>query len=256
MRRGNRTTLGGPNEAFEATDWSAILRARTEDPARRRDAVGGILGRYWKPVYGYLRRKGYPNDDAKDLTQGFFAAVVLGRGLVQRADPARGRFRTFLLTALDRYATSVRRAKTARKRAPAGGLVSLDGIEGLADAEPAPGQTPEQAFHHAWAAALLDRVLAEVREACATDGKAAHWSVFDARVVRPILEGTDPPPLPGLCVALRIADEAAASNMIVTVKRRFQAALRRHVAGDVAGEADVDAEIRDLMAILARAAGT
>ena len=123
MARRDRTEMGGTNEAFDTTHWTTIFSARTLDDGRRRESVERLLGRYWKPVYCYLRRKGHDNEAAKDLTQGFFQEVVLGRDLVQKAESQKGRFRTFLLTALDHYVTSVYRADAAKKRRPEEGLV-------------------------------------------------------------------------------------------------------------------------------------
>ncbi|MFW6157840.1 MAG: RNA polymerase sigma factor [Planctomycetota bacterium] len=253
MGRYDHTEMGGPNEAFETTPWTDLLRARTLDPDRRRAVVNQLLKRYWKPVYAYLRRKGKNNEEAKDLTQGFFEEIVLGRDLIQQADRRKGKFRTLLLTALDRYVTSAHRARTAQKRRPAEGLVSLDGVEGHRVPEPADNATPEQAFHCAWASALLDAVLDELRESYVGTGRAAYWEVFRTRTLDPILHGAEPVPLPDLCARLGIRDPARASNMLVTAKRRFRSILRSHVARFVEDEDDIDREIDELIEILSRA---
>jgi RNA polymerase sigma-70 factor (ECF subfamily) len=242
--------MGGQNAAFQTTQWTQIVQARTDSNTRRREILGRVLGRYWKPVYCYLCRRGHDPEEAKDLTQGFFHEIVLGRGLVQRADRAKGRFRTFLLTALCRYVTSCRRAKGARKRMPEGGFLRLDGWESFGLPEPVQAATPEQAFDHAWASALLDRVLADVERECVAAGKAAHWAVFSARVLGPILRDAEPPSLSVLCAEYRISSESQASNMIITAKRRFRACLERHILEIVGSEAEVDAEIRDLIEML------
>jgi RNA polymerase sigma-70 factor (ECF subfamily) len=252
MPRRDETSMGGPNREFLGTPWTEILRARTDDDARRREALGRILARYWKPLYCYLRRRGHSNEEAKDLVQGFCEEVVLGRRLVAQADRAKGRFRTFLLTALCHYVASVRRAETARKRLPEDGLVRLDTSDAPDVPEPTGAGSPEDAFHYAWAAALLDEVLAEVREACLREGKALHWEIFRARLLAPIMEDAEPPSLADLCARHGIADEDAASNMTITVKRRFEAALTRHVRELVETDADVAGEIRELMEILSR----
>ena len=252
MARYDRTDMGGRNEAFMTTRWTDILGARTQDADRRRAAMNELLSRYWKPVYCYLRRKGKNNEAAKDVTQGFFEEIVLGRELIQQADQAKGRFRTFLLTALDRYATSVYRAETAKKRMPAAGLVSLEGIGAPNIPQPAAAATPDEAFNRAWASALLDAVLAELEETYVQTGRVAHWEVFRARVLRPIMHNEEPTPLPDLCARYSIKGETRASNMIVTVKRRFQAILRRHVAQFVDSDEEVDGEIGDLMEILSK----
>lgn len=246
----DETAAGGPNESFETTVWTDLLNVRTDDEGRRNALLDQLIRRYWKPIYCYLRRKGKTNEQAKDLTQGFFCDVVLGRGLAEQADQSRGRFRTFLLTALDRYVTSAHRAETAQKRRPPSGLIYIDDAESVE--WPAAGTaTPEQAFNHAWASEVLSRVLAAVENECTATGKHAHWQVFFARVVRPIMEGIKPPTLSQVCAECGLPDESKASNMIVTVKRRFKAALRCEVRLMVSSGDDVDAEIKDLIDILA-----
>ncbi len=249
MKNHDRTQIGGPDGTFQRTHWTQILSLRTDDETKRRAELGDLLGSYWKPVYCYLRRKGHDNEKAKDLTQGFFAKILEGK-LIQKADRAKGKFRTLLLTALDHYVTSVHRAKTARKRMPSKGLIRLDGIDSPNIPELADNATPDQAFIHAWASALLDEVLAEVKTGCCQSGQEAHWLVFHARVVQPIQEDTDPPSLSDLCGKHGIDDETKVSNMLITVKRRFQKMLRLHVRQFVGSEKDVDREIQDLMKIL------
>jgi len=250
------TQIGGLDAKFRTTQWTRILDARTADHQRRRDATGAIVQQYWKPVYSFLRRRGLNNEQAKDLTQGFFCDILLSRQLVQQADRAKGRFRALLLSALERYLVGQHRLAGAQKRNPPGSLVSLDGFAfdpaGSTVAEPADDCTPHGAFAYAWAAALVEDVVAAVAESCQQDGLAKHWEVFDATVVRPALAGTSPPRLADVCGALGIESEAKASNMSITVKRRFQAALRARV-GQYADS--VDEEIRDLMRILSTRGG-
>jgi len=249
MKPDDKTSMGGAKEAFTTTRWSQIRRAQTQHDGRRQAVLGGLLARYWKPVYCYLRRKGHDNEAAKDLTQGFFHEVVLGRGLIQQADHTKGRFRTFLLTALDRYVTSVHRAQTAKKRLPKEGLLSLDGFDSPSVPEPSHTATPDEAYNYAWACTLVDQALAELEQECREGGKATHWEVFRARVLLPIADNVTRP-LPGLCAELGIENESKASNMLVTAKRRFRAILRRLVRQFVHSDAQIDEEIRELMGIL------
>jgi DNA-directed RNA polymerase specialized sigma24 family protein len=250
--RFERTEMGGTNEVFETTHWTEIFGARTLNETQRRARLDHLLARYWKPVYCYLRRKGKDNETAKDLTQGFFQDVVLGRDLIQRAESSKGRFRTFLLTALDHYVASAYRAGMARKRRPEDGLVSLDRLGAPNLPEPSPSATPEEAFHQAWASALLDAVLNEIEAECRATGKDKHWAVFHARVVGPIMDSAEPVPLPELCARHGIESEMTASNMIVTVKRHFQNVLRRHVRQFVDSEDDIDQEISELIGLLSK----
>jgi RNA polymerase sigma-70 factor (ECF subfamily) len=251
-RRGDRTEAGGPDGRFRTTHWTQIRSARTLDDARRRAVLDAVLGRYWKPVYCFLRRRGHDNESAKDLTQGFFHEVVLGRELVQRAEADRGRFRTFLLTALDHYVASVHRAASAQRRSPADGLVSIEGLGAANLPETSESTDPIEAFNHAWASALLDAVLEEVEQDYASRGRATHWTVFRERVIAPILDGAPAPSLGELCERYRIRSEMTASNMIVTVKRRFQAVMREHVRQFVEDDADVDREIQELIGMLSK----
>jgi len=242
--------MGGTKDAFETTRWSRIRRARTHDQEHRRASVNNLLKRYWKPVYCYLRHKGYTNENAKDLTQGFFHEIVLGRELIQQADQTKGRFRTFLLTALDRYVTSIYRKETAKKRLPGRGLAHLEAAQ-FPDLPVARSKsTPEQVFHYAWATNLLDQVLAKVKNEYCNTGRLAYWEVFQAKLLVPIFDNTQAPSLAELCKKYSIESEKKASNMIITVKRRFATVLRHHLEQFVKSEAEVEDEFRQLVEIL------
>jgi hypothetical protein len=155
-----------------------------------------------------------------------------------------------LLKALNRYCSNARRHQEARKRRPAGGWISLDVGEAQWLADRNPEADPERAFHYAWASQLLDEVLSVVEARCKAEGKAVHWSLFRDRVLDPILSDADRPTLPTLCERYRVPDEAKASNMIVTVKRRLQKEMARRIREIVGSDADVAQEIQDLREIL------
>ena len=242
--------MGGPRSTFEATRWSEMHALRGLSPEERKAALDELVGRYWKPVYCYLRRKGCDNEQAKDLTQGFFQEIVLGNRLVEQADEAKGRFRTFLLTALDRYVISVHRKQTAARRNPVAGMNSLDEMREETLPIVAKDMKPDEAFTYVWALQLLGNVLTNVREQCAQDGMGVHWKLFEVRVLDPIISGAEPVPLSELCRRLGVATPVKAENMIVTVRRRFQTAMRNRVREYVISDEEVELEIHDLMAIL------
>jgi len=252
MNRDDQTQMGGQDDGFHTTHWTEIIGARAQDESRRIAALNQLVSRYWRPVYCYLRQKGHDRESAKDLTQGFFHEVVLSRGLVRQADRARGRFRNLLLTALNNYVKSVRRAQTAKKRAPAEGLASLDAMDLPDCPELRDMFTPEDAYHYAWACSLLDGVLSELEKSCRRNAQAVHWEVFCAHLLKPIMEDAEAPPLAELCARHGIADKAKASNMIVTVKRQFERLLRRQVRQLVDADEEVEQEIVALMQILSR----
>lgn len=112
MAYNDRTDIGGTGGEFLTTHWSLIEAVGTTADDRNKALIGLLLNRYWKPVYSYLRRLGYDNEQAKDLTQSFFHEVVLGRELIRKADRSKGRFRSFLLTALKRYLINVRHKRS------------------------------------------------------------------------------------------------------------------------------------------------
>lgn len=252
MKSDENTSIGGTKGTFQTTHWTAIEKIGSDDDACNRALISDLLKTYWKPAYCYLRQKGYGNEEAKDLTQAFFHEIVLGRKLIQRADHAKGRFRTLLLTALDRYLTSTHRKETSQKRMPKDRLIQLADIDPADVPEPVGGLTCEESFNYAWVSELLDRLLTEVQAECRTHGMTVHWKLFYARVLQPTIEGTESPPLAEICGKYGIEDGTKASNMIFSVKRRFQAALKRHLRQSVASDADVSEEIRELMRFLAK----
>jgi len=203
-------------------------------------------------IYCHLRIKGYDNERAKDLTQGFFHEIVLGKHLIEQADETKGRFRTFLLRALDNYRISVRRAETAEKRHPKQAPISLQEFDEVSQTLVSAEMKPEEAYTYVWASQLLDEVLGEVKQGCSKDGKEVYRDLFRARVLEPIMSGREPPSLIELCRRFGINSEIKVSNMIVTVKRRFQRAISACVRQHVNSDDEVTQEIRDLMKILSR----
>ena len=252
MTHPGETNTGGGENVFQVTHWSVIDAAKTKNVHRRRTIIGGLMAKYWKPVYCYLRYKGHSNEVAKDLTQGFFCEIVLGRELIQHADKSKGRFRTLLLTALERYVVSVHRREYRQKRRPKAGIQQLrDDILPDLTAEQLQ-MRPDEAFYYTWAADLLDQVLAEVKdEYCSTD-RASYWEVFRSKTLGPIIDNVEAPSYKEICQKFGIEDESKASNMAITVKRRFRAVLKRHLRNFVQSDSEVEEELKDVFAILSR----
>ncbi len=240
------TDMGGTGGAFLTTHWSLIDGVSSSEEARNRALIGLLMHRYWKPVYCYIRRKGCDNEQAKDLTQGFFHEVVLQRHLIEKADGARGRFRSFLLMALDRYLANVHEKETAQKRTPRGRLVSLEAIDPCELPASITASSPEETFHYAWISTLLERVLEQVEAKCHEEGKTEHWYVFRDRVLEPITERTAPVSLKEICAKYGIEGQAKASNMLITVKRRFKAVLEQHLRDSVISEDYLAGEVEEI----------
>jgi len=246
------TGMGGARQAFLTTQWSLI--ENIQDGKDQDNAlIGYLLKQYWKPVYCYLRQKGYGNEQAKDLTQGFFHEVVLNRDLVGRADASRGRFRAFLLHALKQYANKQDHKERARKRLEEK-AVAFEMEEEPVLPESVAQTTAEDSYHYAWLSSLLEHVLNEVKDSCEDEGMDIHWALFNKRVVWPIFGNRTPPSLPELCETYDIDDVKKASNMMITVKRRFRAALMQHVRNTVLSQGQAPEELEELLQFLPKSA--
>ena len=253
MPSDDRTDMGGIHEAFLTTHWSLIDSIQAGHD-KDRALIKLLLQRYWKPVYCYLRREGFNNEDAKDLTQGFFHEVVLNRQLVQRSDQAKGRFRSFLLHALNQYVINQKAKQTATIRIPQDKLVSIETMDPSELPEDMSACEPDVSYNYAWVSALLDQVLAAVKQSCCEEGLQTHWEVFQTRVVEPILTGTTAPSLNEICNRLGVEDTRWASNMIITVKRRFRETLRKSIRNTVMSSDRVDEELDEIIRFLPKSA--
>ena len=249
MGQHDQTSMGGEGGTFLTTHWSLIEDVQKQGD-QDRTLIGLLLERYWKPVYCYLRRQGHGNEQAKDLTQGFFHEIVLNRHLIERADISKGRFRTFLLHALNQYLIDEQRKESARKHIPKDKLVPLD----IADPPTLPEilceLDAEQSFTYVWKADLLERVFTEVRDWYLERGLETHWYVFRDRLLQPTLEDRQAPSLRQICGRYGIDNEATASNMLKTVKRLFRSVLEKHVRQTVASGAAVEEELREIFRFL------
>ena len=238
--------MGGGRESFLTTHWSlidGIKKHHDKDQA----LIGLLLERYWKPVYCYLRRKGYRNEEAKDLTQGFFHEIVLGRHMVERTDPSKGRFRSFVLHTLSQFLIDQKRKGSVKTRIPDDKLVPLDISELPVLPQMILERSAEDCFEYTWKSDLIDRTVSEVQAECEKQGLQTHWQIFRDKVLVPTLHGKESQSMKTIGARYGIESESRAFNMLLTVKRRFKAALRRNMANTVLSEADIDDEWRDLL---------
>lgn len=148
--------------------------------------------------------------------------------------------------ALNFYLSDVKDAQTARKRIPREKLVRLDFIEETELPASVQELTPEDCFDTTWISVLLERALAHVEAQCHEDDKTVHWYVFRDRVLQPIMDQAEPPSLKEIGSKYGIDNGAAVSNMIVTVKRRLQKAMREHLRQSVVSDELVDHEMEEL----------
>jgi RNA polymerase sigma-70 factor (ECF subfamily) len=225
---------------FATTRWSVVVAAAGSDPAKARAALSDLAAVYWYPLYADARRRGAASADAADLVQGFFAAL-LEKDWVAAADPGRGRFRAFLLTAFRRFAGHERERERAQKRG-GGAVLSLDvaAAESRLSIEPADTRTPEREFERRFAFALLARVLERVRAERPGDVDLLPF-VGGPGEAKPYAE----------IAAARGTTEGAVKVAVHRLRERWRSAVRAEVRETVADEADVDDEIRCLMDVVA-----
>lgn len=234
--------------AFATTRWSVVLRVGRAGAATpsAHAALAKLCRTYWFPLYTHARRRGAAPHDAEDLTQAFFARL-LARDTLARADPARGRFRTFILTALDRFLADEHDRTRAAKRGGDREILSLD----FSGAEPRlaqladPAAPPDRLFDRTWALALLDTVLARLAAEYHDAGKADLFAVLQST-----LTAAGAPPYAELAARLR-RSENAVQVAVHRLRQRYRALLRAEIAETVATDADARAEFDILLAALA-----
>jgi RNA polymerase sigma-70 factor (ECF subfamily) len=241
-----RETPGAPHGSprFATTRWSVVVATRGEAAAAR-EALETLCRAYWYPLYAFARRRGTPPEDAQDLVQGFFL-VLLRRGSLAAADPDRGRFRTFLLTAFQRHASHEHARERAAKRG--GDRTRLpfetDDGERRYSMEPADERTPESLFERRWAMALLARAVERLRDE--DDGDPARLAALLPHVGGP----GDARPYRELATSLRMT-ETAVKVALHRLRRRCRDLLRDEVAHTVADPSEVEDELTRLRAALA-----
>lgn len=234
-----------PEPSASVTDWDVVHAAGSGAD----NALEAVSKRYWPAIYGFLRRSGRSTDEAGDLTQGFLADVLIGGDLLERADPGRGRFRALLFSSLRNYVVERHRHATRQRRAPAGGVRTLDHDDAPEMPESGVGD-PDQLFDQEWCRTLVRSVLIATEEACERGGLITHWRIFRLRVVDPLMTGAEPTAYSEIVSRLGLNDESQAANMMITAKRRFARALREEIANTVSDPTQIDDEIRGLLGSL------
>ena len=238
------TSAGDPQ--FHTTHWSLVVAAAGGEGNEPRAALEELCQAYWYPIYAFIRRRGNSAEDARDLTQGFFAAL-LEKGYLADADPQRGRFRSFLLTAVARFVTKEHAKEAAQKRGGGTKTLSLDFDAGESryQHEPVDNWTAEKIFERRWALTLLDRTLAALRREHEAAGKLP---LFEALKV--FLTGeAGAPPLREIAAGLE-QSEGAVKVAVHRLRQKYRELLRQEIAQTVATPEDVETELTALLAAL------
>jgi RNA polymerase sigma-70 factor (ECF subfamily) len=240
--------MGEPHlqRAFPTTHWSVVLAAGSHASPESQRALEKLCESYWYPLYGYIRRQGYPADEAQDLTQGFLLRFLEKRYLndVRRE---RGRFRSFLLASLQHFLSNERDRERAKKRGGGARLLPLEieTAEHRFSLEPADQRTPERIFEREWSLAVIAQVHSELRKEFERAGKAHQFECLSA-----FLTGDEVPSYADAAATLGIS-EGAARIAVHRLRRRYGSLLRTMLAQTVSGPEEIDDEIRFLQAALA-----
>ncbi len=233
-------------ERFATTHWSVVLQACHTPSPRSRAALETLCRAYWYPLYAFIRRQGHGPNEAQDLTQEFFAHLLESESF-SRADPRKGRFRSFLLGALKHFLVNEWHHNHRLKRGGGCVVFSLDEIdpETRFAAEPADELTPEIAYERRWAEAVLAQVLVRLRGEFAAGGQASR---FEALKVF-LQAGQEPASYAEVAQQLRLS-EAAVKSAIYRLRQRYGELIRAEITHTVASPAEVEDELRHLLAVL------
>jgi RNA polymerase sigma-70 factor (ECF subfamily) len=233
-------------DTFATTHWSVVLGAREGD-GNASEALTELCRTYWRPLYAYIRRRGHNPNDAQDLTQEFFYRL-LDKHYLNQVDPAKGRFRSFLLVAVNHFlANEWDRSRTIRR----GGRVQFVPIDAASAEEQvteepvAADLTPERVFDRQWALALLKQVTDMLAVELAREGRAEQFEQLKEFLIdeRKTVSWAE-------LAAQRGTTEGALKMSVQRLRQRFGRILRERIALTVAGPDEVEGEIRALLEAL------
>jgi RNA polymerase sigma factor (sigma-70 family) len=237
---------GNPDSAgaggFMTTHWSAVMRAGELDSTAAQEALGELCQTYWYPLYGFIRRQGRTPHEAEDLTQAFFARL-LEKNYVADARREKGKFRTFLLTALKRFLANEWDRQHAQKRGGFQTTIAINQVlgESRLNEELAHDLQPDVLFERQWAMTLLDRVMAQLQEEYVRTGRTKLFEHLQGCLIK---EETAQP-YSKIAGDLSLT-EAAVKTAVHRLRARYREILRTEIGKTVSTPDEVEAELRHL----------
>ncbi|HEY1790362.1 MAG TPA: sigma-70 family RNA polymerase sigma factor [Verrucomicrobiae bacterium] len=232
---------------FVTTHWSTVIRAGHGDTTHAREALEKLCRTYWYPIYACIRRRGHSPEDSQDLTQSFFLRLLEQHSLAN-VNPDLGRFRSFLLGALNHFLIDEWKKARTQRRGSGRQILSLDwaAAEQRFDMEPVDNATPDKAFDRNWATALLEEVLNQLEEEYQREGKL---EMFQA--LKQTLTGArESLPYAGLAERLGMAD-GALRVAVHRLRKRYRALLEAEIANTVSSRDEVKHEMTYLLQTIA-----
>jgi RNA polymerase sigma-70 factor (ECF subfamily) len=241
----NDSSGGYRAPVFATTHWSVVLSAQDRSSARSTEALEQLCRAYWYPLYAHARRAGHNPADAEDLTQGFFTRL-LAKDYLKSAASDKGRFRTFLLVAFKRFQANEWDREHALKRGGFAPVVSIDEevAESRFAAEPSHNLQPDVLFDRQWAATLLERAVAQLREEYVASARARLFEYLQS-----CLAG-DESSLPYAAIAERLKlTEPAVKMAVHRLRARYREILRAEIAHTVCAPEEIEDELRHLFSV-------
>ena len=242
----NDTSIGGHSDRFPETRISVIISAHDGDDKTRRRAREAVIAGYWKPVYKYIRVKwNASNEDAKDLTQGFFAKTLESQ-FFERFDATRAKFRTYLRMCLDGYLSNEKKAAGRQKRG--GDVEHLPLDFELAEGElrqlEIPDTTdPDSVFRDEWIRSLFARAIEDLRKWCAANDKQMHFKIFEAYDLN---SSKARPSYAELAETMSIPTTQV-TNFLALARRMFRRLLLERIRELSGSEQEFQDEVRDIL---------
>jgi RNA polymerase sigma factor (sigma-70 family) len=237
--------LRGPHW-FRTTHWSVVLAAGKHSSGGAEAALATLCGRYWYPLYAFVRRQGRTAHDAEDLTQAFFT-WLLNSGHLSVADPSRGKFRSFLLATLKHFLSDERKKAHAQKRGGGQEILSLDAelAEERYRMEPTTELTAERIFDQRWALAVMEQTVARLRQEYLVAGRE---ELFEE--LKHFQSGEETSSSYNDAAQKLGLSASAVKSAIFRLRRRHRDLLRQEIAHTVAAPSEVDEEIRYLLGVM------
>ena len=234
--------------SFNTTHWTIVLACRDQDDSLAAgEALANLYQTYWYPLYAYIRRCGYSEHDAEDLVQGFYAHIHEKHALA-KADPQRGKFRTFLLSSLQNFLANENERSRAQKRGGGHELIRLDAEDAKAryQLEPVHSVTPEKIFEMRWAHALLDETLAGLRADFAARGKQRLFDGLQTFLTADSGETSYQKAADNLGLPL-----SAVKTSVYRLRLDYRTRLREEIGRTVSCPEEIDEELLYLRKVLA-----
>jgi RNA polymerase sigma factor (sigma-70 family) len=239
---GDDTAIGGPRKGFQSTLWTVVLAAKDPASADRCGALQVLIETYWKPVYLFIRRKGNDREAGKDLAQGFFTAL-LERNFLQYVQRDRGKFRTFLLTALEHYMADEHDRAEALKRGGGRQALSIDfAAAEAAMRAPATG-SPDRLFRRDWALRVLAQALEALRADYDAQGRASEFAALRLHLT----EGTKGAPSGAELAKTLGVSEGDARKRVHRARAEYREAILGVIRSYTETEEDAREELADLL---------